>query len=119
MNMTGTVHLMGNVVQQSEAPSLNVSPCSTLEAEIVHQSEAPDYMINGIHSKTNDKYSACSKALYEMFDFMASVVHPCEVPDIHDDIHSTPDARGLMANVVHQSEAPDIHDGQHSTADGK
>ena len=64
MNMTSTVHLMGNVVQQSGAPGLHVSPCSTLEAKIVHQSEAPDYMINGIHSKTNDKYSTHSKALY-------------------------------------------------------
>ena len=64
MNMTSTVHLMGNVVQQSEAPGLHVSPCSTLEAKIVHLSEAPDYMINDIHSKTNDKYSTHSKALH-------------------------------------------------------
>ena len=64
MNMTSTVHSMGNVVQQSEAPGFHVSPCSTLEAKIVHQSEAPDYMINDIHSKTNDKYSTHSKALY-------------------------------------------------------
>ena len=45
MNMTCTVHLIGNVAQQSEAPGLHVIPCSTLEAKIVHQSEAPDYMI--------------------------------------------------------------------------
>ena len=44
MNMTSTVHLMGNVVQQSEAP---------------------DYMINDIHSKTNDKYSTHIKAIYQ------------------------------------------------------
>ena len=25
----------------------------------------------------------------EMFDFMASVVHPSEVPDVNDYIHST------------------------------
>ena len=43
MNMTSMVHLMGNVVQQSEAPGLHVSPCSTLEAKLVHQSEAPVY----------------------------------------------------------------------------
>ena len=62
MNMTCTVHFMRNVVQQSEAPGLHVSPCSTLEAKIAHQSEAPDYMINDI--KTNNKYSTHSKALY-------------------------------------------------------
>ena len=65
MNMTCTVHLMGNVVQQSQAPGLHVSPCSTLEAKTVHQSEAPDYIIDDIHSKTNDKYSTRIKALYE------------------------------------------------------
>ena len=27
----------------------------------------------------------------EMFDFMASVVHPREVPNVHDATHSTPD----------------------------
>ena len=59
--MTSTVRLMGNV-QQNEAPGLHVSLCSTIEAKIVHQSEAPDYMINDIHSKTNDKYSTHSKA---------------------------------------------------------
>ena len=63
--MSCTVHLMRNVVQRSEAPGLHVSPCSTLEAKIVHHSEAPDYMIDDRHSKTNDKYCTCSKALYQ------------------------------------------------------
>ena len=56
MNMICTIHLMGNVVQQSAAPGLYGSPCSTLEAKIVRQSEALDYMIDDIHSGTNDKF---------------------------------------------------------------
>ena len=77
MNMTCTVHLMGNVVQQSEAPGLHASPCSTLEAKIVHHSEAPDYMIDDIHSKTNDKYSTPSKALYQNdMDMGTGLVNP-------------------------------------------
>ena len=33
-----------------------------------------------------------------MVDFMASVVHPSEVPNVHDATHSTPDVH----QVVHQ-----------------
>ena len=29
----------------------------------------------------------------EMFDFMASVVHPSEVSNVHDATHSTPDGK--------------------------
>ena len=53
---THTVHLIANVLHQSEALDMHVSLYSTLETKIVYPSEAPG-VHNDIHSTTNDKYS--------------------------------------------------------------
>ena len=82
---------MGNVVQQSEAPGLHVSPFSTLEAKIVHQSEAPDYMINDTHSKLMINLLHIVRLYIEMFATQKRFL-----------MYMMPHTVHLMAKVVHQ-----------------